>query len=161
MAEIYIHPDWSEGPHDIALVRLTSASVIPPVQVYAHTDEVGRVVTVAGSGDGGNGLTGPTGNDGLVRAATNRVDSASAYWLRWEFNAPEDPEATPLEGISGPGDSGGPAYLSRDDVTYVAGISSGQSTRATGGREGLYGVTEFYTRVSSYVSWIAAVIEAA
>ena len=33
-------------------------------------------------------------------------------------------------------------------------MSSGQDTRATEGREGLYGVTEFYTRVSSYLDWI-------
>jgi len=39
----------------------------------------------------------------------------------------------------------------------IAGISSGQSTRATDGHPGRYGVTEYYTRVSRYVAWIEGV----
>ena len=41
----------------------------------------------------------------------------------------------------------------------LVGVSSGQSTRATGGREGRYGVTEYYVRVSSYLDWIEQTIE--
>jgi secreted trypsin-like serine protease len=36
------------------------------------------------------------------------------------------------------------------------GISSGQSTSETDGEEGLYGVTEYYSRVSTYREWIRA-----
>ena len=104
----------------------------------------------------GTGLTGPEGNDGRFRAATNRVDEATDAYLVWEFEDPRKrPEKTTrLEGISGPGDSSGPAFIQVDGEYLIAGISSGQSTSATGGREGLYGVTEYYTRVSAYLEWI-------
>ena len=162
-AETLLHPEWDDGPHDLALIRLaapvTDAMPVPP---YPHRDEVERVVVVAGAGDFGTGRSGPVGNDGKTRAATNRVDSASDAWLRWRFDDPGEAtsRATPMEGISGPGDSGGPAYCEVNGVTYVVGLSSGQSTRATEGREGLYGVTEYYTRVSSYLDWIARMTSA-
>ena len=63
-----------------------------------------------------------------------------------------------MEGISGPGDSGGPAFIFVAGKGYLAGISSGQSTRATKGKEGVYGVREYYVRVSSYVNWISTTI---
>jgi len=67
---------------------------------------------------------------------------------------PSRQAAQPADGI----DSGGPAYHEAGGVSYVVEVSSCQSTRATGGREGMYGVTEFYTRVSSYVGWIAETV---
>jgi len=68
-------------------------------------------------------------------------------------------DAMPLEGISGPGDSGGPTLID----LCVAGVSSAQRVvidvddegRETGG-PGRYGVIEVYTRVSSYLPWIRA-----
>jgi secreted trypsin-like serine protease len=73
--------------------------------------------------------------------------------LVFRFDAP--PGGTDLEGISGPGDSGGPALIERDGRWQVIGVSSGQDANATS-REGVYGVTEYYTRVSSYLSWLRA-----
>jgi hypothetical protein len=51
--------------------------------------------------------------DRRLRAATNRVEKADGPFLQFRFDAPEDPNVTDLEGISGPGDSGGPAYIER------------------------------------------------
>jgi hypothetical protein len=161
-AEVVLHPEWSDGGvNDIALVRLDRrVQHVRPVGVYGERDEEGRLIYVVGRGDTGTGVSGPERNDGQVRAATNRVDEATELWLKFRFDDPrDDPEAaTELEGISGPGDSGGPAYIELDGIQYVVGVSSGQSTRATGGREGVYGVTEYYTRVSSYLDWIAHVV---
>jgi hypothetical protein len=161
-AEVVLHPEWSDGgPNDIGLIRLArGVDGIPPVAPYMGRDEVGRLIYVVGAGDTGTGDSGPAGNDGHVRAATNRVDEASPFWLKFRFDDPrEEPSAaTELEGISGPGDSGGPAYIELDGNQYVVGVSSGQSTAATGGHEGLYGVTEYYARVSSYAGWIEAVL---
>ncbi len=153
------HPDWSDGgPHDIALLRLaTAVAAVRPATLYRDSAELGREIVIVGYGDIGTGLTGPEGNDGRVRGATNRVDEASPLWLKFVFDPPDSPRATPLEGVSGPGDSGGPAYLDGGDDEVVVGVSSGQSSRATGGLPGRYGVTEFYTRVSRYVSWIEGV----
>lgn len=157
VAAVHLHPDWEDGPHDIALVRIASpVRGIRPAELYRWRDEQGKSITVVGAGDTGTGRTGPTGNDGHTRGATDRIDEATEYWLKFRFD--EGREATELEGISGPGDSGGPAFLEREGVRYLAGVGSGQSTRATNGREGVYGVTEYYTRVSSYLEWIAAVM---
>ena len=59
----------------------------------------------------------------------------------------------PVGRILLPGDSGGPALLEKDGTLLIAGISSGQDNRAQG-KEGVYGVLEYYTRVSAYAQWI-------
>ncbi|MDX1577620.1 MAG: trypsin-like serine protease [Gemmatimonadota bacterium] len=160
VAEVRLHPAWDDGPHDIALLRLVSpVEHVRPVPVYRERDETGALVHIVGRGDGGTGLSGPDGEPGVLRAATNRIDFVTDAWIAFRFDDPreEGSAATALEGVSGPGDSGGPAYIERDGVRYVAGVSSAQSTRETGGREGVYGVTEFYARVSSYIAWIEEV----
>ncbi len=156
---IVIHPGWLENgrPEDIALIKLKQpVTHAQPVELYKKQDEVGKEVIVVGNGDFGTGLTGPQGNDGKLRAATNSVDEATSDYLIWTFDDPrKNPQkTTQLEGISGPGDSSSPALIKYGDKYFIAGISSGQSTGATEGREGLYGVTEYYTRVSSYIGWI-------
>jgi secreted trypsin-like serine protease len=85
---------------------------------------------------------------------------ATTDYLVWGFENPgSEPDAvTRLEGISGPGDSGGPALINVAGEYLIVGISSGQSTGATNGLEGRYGVTEYYTRVSTYADWIADTI---
>ena len=72
------------------------------------------------------------------------------------FDAPGSKRALPLEGAAGPGDSGGPAFISEQGRTCVIGVGSGQDHR--GRSEGQYGVKEFYTRVSRFVPWIEQTI---
>ena len=152
---IVIHPDWSEGPHDLALLRLESTvGGTPPARLYRDTAEVDRIVVLVGYGDSGTGLTGPEGNDWRIRGATNRIDEATDLWLKFAFDGPSDTRTTSLEGVSGPGDSGGPAFLHGQSVEVLVGVSSGQSTRASGGLPGRYGVVEYYVRVSQYIDWI-------
>ncbi len=160
---IIIHPGWLEdgSTQDIALIELRSEVHLEsfPV-VYADLDELDQEVIIIGHGDNGTGITGPVGNDGKMRAATNRVDEVSTNYLKWGFEHPDlsSGRMTDLEGISGPGDSSGPAFLEKEGKYYLVGISSGQSTRATNGEEGKYGVTEYYTRVSSYTDWINSML---
>ncbi len=157
VAAVHMHPEWNDGPHDIALIRLASeVSGVEPALIYRQQDEAGQLVTLVGIGDTGTGVTGPERNDGRVRAATNRIESATEAWLKFPFD--QGDKATELEGISGPGDSGGPAFIDDAGKRYLVGIGSGQSTRATGGREGLYGVTEYYTRVSTYAPWMDSIM---
>lgn len=91
-----------------------------------------------------------------MRAATNYVDGTTndQHFLFWEFDAPGSEKITRLEGIAGPGDSAGPAFIMKEDQYYIAGVGAAQSTQATDGVEGLYGVTEYYTRVSTFIDWI-------
>ena len=116
------------------------------------------MVTFVGRGGNGTGLTGPAAEDGRVRAATNRVERAEKSLLVFRFDAPGEAGATELEGISGPGDSGGPAYIDRGGVRYVIGVSSAQDSRPTGRQPGRYGVLEMYTRVSHFAEWITKTI---
>ncbi len=156
--KIIIHPEWSEnGRPDIALIKLNRAiNHIKPVRLYTEQEEIGKEVIVAGIGDFGTGKTGVEGKAGTMRAATNIVDGISndSQYIYWLFDDPESNRVTALEGISGPGDSAGPAFIKSGDEFFLAGVGSAQSTRATDGVEGLYGVTEYYTRVSTFIDWI-------
>lgn len=161
---ILLHPNFRNysatemAENDIALIQLNrSVDSVVPLPLYTQKDEVGQVVTFVGRGDYGNGLIGPDQVDGKMRMATNRIETADDQWLIFEFDAP--PNGTELEGISGPGDSGGPALIKTEEGWAIAGISSGQdhdSLQKVG--EGRYGAREYYTRVSFQLDWIVSVI---
>ena len=72
----------------------------------------------------------------------------------WTFDDPRSAlgRALPLEGVSGPGDSGGPALIMTNRGWAVAGISFAQ--RTFNRPEGSYGNEEVYMRVAGYTDWI-------
>lgn len=153
-----LNDDMAE--HDIALIQLKQpVKNVMPLPLYKEVDELEKVVTFVGRGDFGTGLTGPDSVDGKMRQATNRVEKVDDQWLIFEFDAP--PGGTELEGISGPGDSGGPALLETGEGWAIAGISSGNVSNLPSGNlgEGRYGTMEYYTRVSCYLDWIESVID--
>lgn len=92
------------------------------------------------------------------RAAENRVEAVTDHWLKFRFDAP--PSGLELEGIRGPGDSGGPAFEKSAEALVLVGVSSWQDNTAQGA-EGLYGVEEHDVRVSSYVDWIDETVKRA
>lgn len=153
------HPRYDRADHerfDIALIRLQDP--IPdarPARIFRGRDEVGRVVVFVGRGTFGNGRDGLLREDGIERGATNEVVGATERILEFVFDAPGD--ATELEGISSRGDSGGPAFLELDSGLYVLGVSSYQQGR--GHPEGTYGVSEHYSRVSTYADWLDSAME--
>lgn len=168
--QVHLHPDWKgrEGPQpDIALVRLSKpVSGARPACLYSGTDEQGQVATLAGFGKFGTGATGPGEEQGTLRGATITVENTgldapfapTGKVLTWPFRAPGDPKVTPLEGISGPGDSGGPAFLREAGKLCVAGISSFQLRDEKTG-PGRYNVTEIYARVSPVRAWIKGMLK--
>ncbi|GCE14499.1 S1 family peptidase [Tengunoibacter tsumagoiensis] len=162
IARIIIHPDydpeWLSGDEDdehnivdLALVELeTAVENIAPFGLYEDSDEQGQEVLLLGSGESGNGLRGARSTDRSLRKATNIIDEADAYWLKFRFDEP--PDGTFLEGVAGRGDSGGPAFIKKQGHFLLAGISSWQKT---GHRPiGLYGCVEHYTRISRFITWI-------
>lgn len=153
-----MHPTWnSESFVDLALLQLDKpVNHVDPIPIYEQDDEKGQIVTFVGRGDTGTGLTGPVTADHQLRAATNLVERAESKNLVFRFDAPTDENVTPLEGISGPGDSGGPALLEKNNTLYIAGISVAQDS--AGHERGTYGVWEFYTRISPQAEWIQATI---
>jgi hypothetical protein len=159
VARVVLHPDYVRRPSrqaDIALIELADRVANHRyAELYRESNEAGQEVIFVGSGDFGTGQTGPTRRDRRLRGATNRVDRADPRTLYFTFHAPDTENVTRLEGISGPGDSGGGALIERDGRVYIAGVSCCQDH---GGTEGLYGVTEIYPRVSYYAAWIDRVI---
>lgn len=144
---------------DLALVHLSRpVEHVRPISIYRAGDEVGRVVLLPGWGDRGNGQIGVQESDGALRIAENRVDAARDGLLVWEFDNPASAvgRALALEGISGPGDSGGPALIMTPGGWQTAGVSSGQ--RTFGRPEGLYGAEEFYVRLSEFAAWIDRIV---
>lgn len=155
---VFVHKGYQPGKsHDIALIKLVNAiDNIKPAILYEQTDEVGIKAWFIGIGGTGNGLTGQTidnvDNGGILRKAQNGVDDAKGPLLKFTFDKGD--AALPLEGVSGGGDSGGPAYFTRGNTHYLLGISS----RVEGQGIGRYGVMEVYSRISFFRSWIEQII---
>ncbi len=159
VADVAIHPDWPAEPIDLGLIRVASApSDIDVVPLCRTDDYTGATIVFVGAGDIGTGETGPSGADGRMRMARNMVTVADDKFLLFEFDAPGSSSALRLEGISGPGVSGGPAYVERENGVCVVAVSSGQDTEATGGAEGRFGVVEFYSRADMQRVWIDSVL---
>jgi hypothetical protein len=158
---VHLHPAWkgNDSPEDIALIKL--AEPVPgakPACLYPDRDEVGRTAVVVGTGGTGDGVTGSRKLDGKIRGATIRIGSVekAGMHLAWTFKGPSQPGVTPLEGISGRGDSGGPAFVQHKGRLCVAGVSSAQERN--GLKNGQYGVKEFYPRVSFFRPWLEKVM---
>ncbi|MEL6402553.1 MAG: trypsin-like serine protease [Cyanobacteria bacterium J06626_4] len=159
--QIILHSLWKDDEeiirikNDIALIQLTQPVLdILPIPLYFQDDELGQSVTFMGWGDFGTGLTGVEKADGQFRLATNRIEEVDEQWLVFYFDKP--PDTTDLEGISGPGDSGGPALIQTESGWSLAGISSGQDLKGNE-KEGVYGVWEYYVRISKYLDWISSI----
>ena len=126
---VILHPEFSMTPisinNDIALVKLKeSVEGVKPAILYSKSEEKGNIITVVGRGDKGTGQSGPINNDGKTRAGTNKIDGATGEWIYFKFDSPKSPNTTSMEAISGPGDSGGPAFLDEGASRYVLGVSS-------------------------------------
>jgi hypothetical protein len=161
---VVVHPEWrqiADLKRDLALVRVRfDVGGIEPVRLFEGEEAVGTVVTFVGRGGFGTGVAGVRGEDRHLRAATNRLDGVDEAFLKFRFDAPGDPHVTALEGISGPGDSGGGALIEQGGKVYVLGISSWQDTRPTKRVQGVYGVIENYVRVSIHRDWILRTMNA-
>jgi hypothetical protein len=155
---VVVHPEYDDavGRHDLMLLRLRApARATPVLALWRKGGEQGRVVNLIGHWQGGTGLTG--GDDAapkVLRAATNRVDRADKHWLRLVMDRPGTRGVTDLEGVSGAGDSGGPAYVIADGRVWLVGVGSRGLDTERDALEAGYGDTDLFVRVSRYVRWI-------
>lgn len=153
--QVFIHPDYAMGERhrDLALIKLAQAvSGVATARPYRGSDEKGMRVTFVGDGYFGTGKTGPRRGKRVRRAAVNTVTTVRPGWVTFRFDAP--PGGDDLEGISGPGDSGGPALIERNGILYVIGVSAYND----GDPVCRYGTNEHYSRVSDEATWIDAVM---
>lgn len=147
---------------DIALIRLTRpVTDVAPVSIYKGHDEPRKILKIIGKGATGTGTTGhdPAGpNRTQLRRAYNKVTSAHDRWLCYVFDEP--PSAVPLEGMSGNGDSGGPALIEIEKSWRLAGLASWKVVQGDirTARPGHYGQTACYVRLGHYIEWIEGVI---
>jgi hypothetical protein len=163
VAEVILHPQWNRrrDEYDIALVRLSEpVQGVTPLPIYRGPEETGSVITLVGRGDSGTGVRGERGasNDGKLRKCTNIVSQVNDHFIEIFFERPGEKGVTALEGVGAAGDSGGPAFIEVDGVSYIAGLNSwGDGPR--GVRVGQYGAYDYQTRVTQYLEWLDSVVD--
>jgi hypothetical protein len=145
---------------DIALVKLAQPVFdVSPVAISDRTDEYGKLIKIIGKGATGTGVGGYDFNDSHrteLRRAYNRVSSAHRGWLCYIFDS--SPDALPLEGSAGSGDSGGPVLIEADRDWLLSGLTSWVDAQSTIRRPGRYGQVSCNVRLSYYRAWIESVI---
>ncbi|GFD88353.1 hypothetical protein KUL152_05790 [Tenacibaculum sp. KUL152] len=158
----YSYPSYKlGGKNDLALIQLKApVTHVRPAKLYREKDEHRKAVWFIGSGGTGTGLTGETvgykENNSVLRKAQNEVEKVTNSDLRFIFESGND--GLDLEGVSGNGDSGGPAFIKSESEYYLLGVSS--RTGSWFKDVGEYGVKELYTRVSTHAEWIDSVMTA-
>ncbi len=155
---ITLHPRWNDGDaFDIALLRLdTPVLSVEPIALFRGEDELGSEIELLGRGLHGTGQEGESGatDDGQLRRATNTIDGVDDHFLRLTFNPPTSEAATMLEGVGAGGDSGGPVFLRRGGITYLAGLNAwGDSCDVDVAK---YEANDYQIRVSQFAAWIDA-----
>lgn len=148
---------------DIALIKLAvPVTDVVPAQRYNRSVRFGDVVALVGKGATGNGDTGytPDGHNRTeLRRAYNQITSAYERWFCYRFD--KAPEALPLEGALGNGDSGGPVMVEDGkDQWRLAGLASWKVVEGNvlTAKYGLYGQVTCNVRLSHYAGWIEAVM---
>lgn len=120
-------------------------------ELYEKTDEIGRIVNMAGYGVHGTFLTGGVKSDKHRRAGSNKVDKVIADLL---IVSPSKVGKTALEFCIAPGDSGGGMFLDNK----LVGINC--CVFHEGGKElGKYGDESAHTRISTHRAWILETVE--
>lgn len=141
---------------DIALIKLAQpVTDVSPVSISDEPDEYGKLIQIIGKGATGNGSTGYDFNDPHrteLRRAYNRVSSVHDGWFCYRFDGP--PDALPLEGGSGSGDSGGPILINTGRGWLLSGLTSWVDPQSTSRTPGRYGQFSCNVLLGYYKAWI-------
>jgi V8-like Glu-specific endopeptidase len=150
--QVFLHPKYQPmGNYDLALLKLESnVDPVDPIQIYSQNDELNQIIILAGHGDK-RAADNSWIKDGKLRAYTNIVDDVSNTHIIFDYDSPEN-DATEREGTSGPGDSGGPAFIRKNGILYLAGVSSMGEPGING--PATFGAVEYFVRVSKFQDWI-------
>jgi hypothetical protein len=170
--------------YDLAIVRLDEevADVGPQPALYDGTEEEGNILTFIGYGCRGMGKKGedtsidtgdrPAAAEGLVeyieeaiQPVPKKSESGNYFgvWLPKEDGSlpnPYDDEGStkpvsPLAGLLGEGDSGGPAWIETKNGWVIAGVNSAGSGNAE------YGEESYFIRISYLHDWIKEIMPTA
>jgi hypothetical protein len=146
---------------DLAIVELaTQVNASFNLWLGASGDEVGATFTAVGFGgtdSDGDGLWGPSGF-GSKRLFENKVNAIQSgtivgqgQILRYDFDKTSGDPVGPLEGIHGPGDSGGGAFLFDGTQYMLAGVMSSSGNPISG-------ATGSIVQVSAYLDTIITTV---
>lgn len=145
---------------DIALIKLAEAiSDVSPIPINKDEHEFNEVIEIIGRGATGKGDSGyqfSNPHRTELRRAQNKVTSAYGRWLCYLLDEP--PDALPLEGGSGSGDSGGPVLIRSGKGWSLAGLTSWVDPQSVVRTPGRYGQISCNVRMSHYAKWIESVI---
>ena len=162
---VAVHPDYDSAGAaaaigtDLAMLHLLEPAGVAPAEIYEGQNELDTPLLIMGWGNTGTGLNDKRRNDHRFRIARNQVTRAAA-WLEFVFDDPVGPlsEALNLEGMPGPGDSGGPAFIDTANGMQLAGVARGELQGELSRPQGLYGAVAIYERVSLHSQWLKQVI---
>lgn len=170
--------------YDFAIVRLSEEveDVGPQPYLYNGSNEQGKTLTFIGYGYRGAAKKGeddsidtkdePAAAEGLVEEVNTAVDPVPkkgdagnylAIWLPKEDGSISNPindkgitkPISPLAGILGSGDSGGPAWIQTDNGWAIAAINS------NGNENAAYGNSSWFPRISHVEKWIKSIVPTA
>lgn len=148
--------------NDVALIELvTPVQDVAPATLFQGGEKQGQIVEIIGKGATGTGLTGMSSDAPHrteLRRAFSTITGIEDRWLSYTFAKP--PNALPLQGTSGSGDSGGPVLIDVGGQKQVAGLASWQFVQRDpkAFRVGKYGQIAYNVRVSHYLAWIKGII---
>ncbi len=151
--------DFFASSDDIALVKLVSpVTDVTPARIF-EASAAGRQIRIIGKGATGTGSMGhsPHGpNRTDLRHAFSIASSSEGRWLSYTFRRP--PDAFPLEGSAGNGDSGGPLLVAVGSEWQVAGLTSWKRVQGNPAEfhPGKYGQINYGVRLAHYLDWINA-----
>lgn len=163
---IHLHPDYDATRllNDIAVVDLSISSAATPAALFGDPVPLGSPITLVGYGETGTGTTGSTVYDEVKRAAQNAIDEISRNeTFEIDFDHPRlstyssmgSKSPLTLEGLLGPGDSGGSAWFNSSFGWAVVGINSyGIDWDPRSPTDG-YGDVSGFTYVPAFVDWIS------
>ncbi|HLX62641.1 MAG TPA: trypsin-like serine protease [Planctomycetota bacterium] len=142
-----------EGAIDLCIFELAKdVPGVTPSLLYRQVPTVGTLLTLAGYGEQGTGLTGANGTlpkDGTVNYGYTPIDQVTSTFIKWTFNNVPAPNQ---ESNTAPGDSGGPQFITVGGTLEVASVTSGgHKSNAS------FGDVSYNTRVDIAASWIDSI----
>jgi hypothetical protein len=165
---VNINPRYNPNSlrNDVSVVFLSRSMNLAPARLYAGRRRVslGTPITFVGYGDTGTGFTGSTRYSSLKRGAQNALDRYLMGGSDFEvdFDQPGNPSASSLgshipltlEGLLGPGDSGGSVWVKRGRRWVVTGINSYGLDWNGNGVSDDYGDRSGFVYLPRYLRWM-------
>ncbi|MDD5198642.1 MAG: trypsin-like serine protease [Terrimicrobiaceae bacterium] len=170
---VNIHPGYNPSTlrNDVSVVFLSQPFTLAPARLYTGKRiRLGAAITFVGYGDTGTGLTGSSQFSIIKRGGQNALGRYVAGGADFEvdfdrpgtvaYNSLGSSNALRLEGLLGPGDSGGSVWVRRNGRWRVVGINDyGLDWFPNGRGNGVnddYGDRSGFVYLPRYAKWMSS-----